>query len=131
MTFRIITRGDANAPIVCDFRCEKHGVFEATVPRKAADCAPCPARVSIPADAFYPSGGESACGRLAAWTPSPVLRKVKIAEATRGKSDRPPGPGFLDTRELGEGMDHDEWQDKQDKQRADRSRAQLKDLLNG
>lgn len=112
MTFRITLRGDAGGRILCDFRCEQCGVFEASVPRDANDFADCPD-----------------CGSSSPWSPSPIHGKVKMAEATTGKSERPPGEGFLDTRELGEGMDHEEWADKRQAFRDKRRKQELKELM--
>lgn len=120
MTLVIKTRG-AGGLILADFRCPEHGVFEATVPRNESDAAPCPTRVSIPADGFYPSGGERACGISSPWTPSPVHGRLKLGDVEKGSFEPPPSPGALDTRALADGMPLHEWKKKRAEQRRDRT----------
>lgn len=98
--------------ILGDYMCPEHGVFEALLASPLPDATSCPA-----------------CGSSSSWVPSAVFGKVKLAEATRGKCEKPPGPGFLDTRDLGEGMDHNEWEERRDKQRDERRRQALKELM--
>lgn len=112
MTFIIRQRGDATAPITCDFRCEEHGVFEATVPRHESDATPCPV-----------------CGSSSPWTPSPVTGKVKRFEVARGGWQKPEHPGWLDTRELGEGQSWHEFQEKRQKIRDQEREREISKLI--
>lgn len=98
MSYVLKVRGNSAAPILCDFRCAEHGVFAAVVARVASDHAECPD-----------------CGELAPWTPSVVCGRVKQVSVERGGWERPANPGYLDTRNLGEGQDIEEF-------RADRAR---------
>lgn len=97
--------------LLADWRCPVHGVFEEYASRDADD-VPCPE-----------------CGTSSPWSPSPVRGKVKIAEVHTGKYEPPPAPGFLNTRELGEGMDEQEWRDKRNAFHEERRKKELKDLL--
>lgn len=83
--FRVKVRGAAN-PMIADFRCDEHGVFEASAPH-GADFAPCPT-----------------CGASSAWTPSPVAGRVRQGEVVRGKSDGPRHRRDLATSALADGM---------------------------
>lgn len=112
MTFRIIQRGDSTAAILFDFRCPEHGVFEATVPRDDSDATPCPE-----------------CGARSPWAPSPVRGKVKNISVAQGGWEKPEHKGWLDTRELGEGMEHDEWKAKRETIRDDLRRAEINQLI--
>ena len=114
MTFVVKIRGDASAPIVADFRCAECGVFEAVVPRAQSDNAECPT-----------------CGEIAPWTPSVVCGKVKRFEVSRGGWEKPENPGWLDTRDLGEGMDHGEWMEKRQAIRDRQREAEIKGLVDG
>ena len=127
MTFVIKIRG-AGGSILCDFECPVHGRFEAMVPRDASDTALCPAIVTA-YDEDLNSTFECACDRESPWAPTPIHGRVKLASVTQGKPEKPPAPGFLDTRELGEGMDHHEWAEKRAKFRDDRRKQELKELM--
>lgn len=109
MTFVRKFSGDRTSPIVAVYTCPEHGEFDAVVQRdengEAPDEIQCGAEQSF-------NGPEPWCERLATWTPSPVAARVRRIEAVKGKWDRPERKTFLDTRELGEGMDIDEWRAK-------------------
>lgn len=91
MTFRIKVRGGAG-PVLADFRCPEHGVFEATVPRDQSDDAPCPT-----------------CGTSSPWSPSAVLGRVQEVSAVQGKWAPKPNKYAMDTTSLGEGQTYKEW----------------------
>jgi hypothetical protein len=98
VTFVVKIRGDSTAPIAADFLCTLCGVFESLVPRNASDFAPCPR-----------------CGADAPWWPSPVRTKIPSFSVERGGWQKAERPGWLDTRNLGEGQDLNDF-------RADRAR---------
>jgi hypothetical protein len=82
--------------IICDYTCDVCTViFEATVESPAPDDVSCPT-----------------CGQSAHWTPSPVACHMPRVTAVRGKWEKPARPTYLDTRELGEGMDMEDFQAK-------------------
>lgn len=92
-------------PVVACYTCLEHGLFDCEVERdgrgEAPDLIACPAPV-----------GETRCGLLCGWTPTPVACRVRRIEAVKGKWDPPARPTYLDTRELGEGMDMEDFQAK-------------------
>ena len=96
--------------ILADWDCPSCGVFEARAP-SSTDAIPCPE-----------------CGAASPWAPSPVAGRVKLGEVSRGKVE-PPRPGWINTRELGEGMSMAEWRAKRDRQRLEDRRKILKDQL--
>lgn len=96
MTFRVKTRGDSSAPIMCEYACPEHGVFDELVARDIPDSIPCPR-----------------CGASSSWTPSAPRLKFKIVtDVHRGKSDEKPHPMACDTEALADGMDLNEWKAK-------------------
>lgn len=82
--------------ILADYLCSTCGPFEATVASPSPDHVMC------------------ACGSLAPWMPAPLVHRMAVS-TTRGKSEKPERPGWLDTRELGEGMPMSEWRAKRAK----------------
>lgn len=109
MTFIVKTRGAARV-LVQDFECPEHGRFELeTAPD--LDFVPCPFD-DCPHDAEW---------RIAA----PGHVKVKAGEVTRGGYQKPERPGWLDTRELGEGMPLDEWKAKRAALREQERKAEV------
>lgn len=99
MTFIIKVRGAATPTTIADYLCEEHGRFEMSVDRTpqgdAPDTIPCPD-----------------CGASCIWVISAPLGRVKRWEVVRGGWSKPERPTHYDTRELGEGMELHEWQDK-------------------
>jgi hypothetical protein len=98
--------------IIRDYRCPEHGLFELLEERADVGDKPCPA-----------------CGIASEFAISPVHGKVKAVETSRGGWQKPEHPGWLDTRELGEGMPLDEWQEKRRGMREEQRRKDLKELL--
>lgn len=100
--------------ILCDFECPKHGVFEA-VADADAESHPCPqpTGVTIPITADYERDSTvELCGLSSPWSPTPVMGRVKRWEVVRGGWEKPERKTFLDTRDLGEGQDPDEFRAK-------------------
>lgn len=114
MTFVRKFSGDRTAPIVAVYTCPEHGEFDATVERdengEAPDVEPCPFPVYQPGDCC--EDHCALCYKPATWTPSPVASRVRRVEAVKGTWEKPERPTYLDTRELGEGMDDDEFRAK-------------------
>lgn len=87
MTWLIKVRGDIGAPILADYRCPAHGVFEEIVERPAPDYLACPE-----------------CNDVSPWTPSsPLIKSPTFISTHRGKSDEKPHPMALDTEPLADG----------------------------
>lgn len=118
MTFRIITRGASSDPLLADFRCPVHGVFEALVER-GADIAACPH--------VDPTG--LLCAATSPWTPSPIVGRVKLGEVSRGKSDGAPFPHALKTEALADGQSMSEFRANRRKVWAERRRAEIRSKL--
>jgi hypothetical protein len=111
MTFVRKFSGDRTAPIIAVYTCPEHGEFDAEVQRDENGEAPDVIECTFDHfdDCDEPRSG---CGLPATWTPSPVAARVRRIEAVKGKWEKPERPTFLDTRELAEGMDPDDFQEK-------------------
>jgi hypothetical protein len=112
MTFIRRHSGDSTRPIVAVYTCPVHGEFDAEVQRdengEAPDETPCQVME-------YGIGGDFDCGwcmQPATWTPSPVAARVRRVEAVKGGWEKPERETYLDTTDLGEGMDIDEFHEK-------------------
>lgn len=68
------------------------------------------------------------CGEQARWSPSPVMGRVRKSEVARGKWQKPEHPGWVDTRELGEGQPIEEYRAKRRKIREELRWKANKDL---
>ncbi len=91
MTYRVIHRG-APRPILLEFCCSRHGWFEAIADSETEEM-PCP------------------CGAPSPWSPRKVPTiSMRRVEATRGKAEAPEHKGWLDTSNLEEGQDPEEFQ---------------------
>lgn len=113
MTWRINIRGATTQSALAEYLCPEHGVFEATVERPPPDDRPCPE-----------------CGATSPWTiTSAPLGKVRAVEVVRGKWEKPEKKTYLDTRELGEGMELDEWREKRKAIRDEQRWRETKELL--
>ena len=99
--------------IANEYDCPEHGRFCETVERSAApDAIACPI-----------------CGASSPWCISAPFGRVKRGEVVRGKSDERPSKNWLDTRDLGEGQSHEEYEATRKKIRDDRRRKELKELM--
>lgn len=117
MTFTIKIRGVADRPIAAEFHCADHGRFTSEV-----------ARVDGGAPAFVPC---NRCNALSEYVISAPLVGVRRVEAVRGNWEKPARKTFLDTRDLGEGQDIDEWRAKREEIRDEERRKGLKELIDG
>lgn len=99
MTYRVIHRG-APRPILLEFRCPLHGWFDELVDSGTEEM-PCPF--------------QAACGAPSPWSPRKVPTiSMRRVEATRGKAEAPEHKGWLDTSNLEEGQDPEEFQAERD-----------------
>ena len=120
MSFTIKIRGDASAPMLCVYTCPEHGAFDAEVMRDetggAPEVIPCGEEVALGTVAHPLTGAPAVeygrCSLAATWTPSAVACRVRRIEAVKGKWEAPERKTFLDTRELAEGMDIDDFRAK-------------------
>ena len=81
--------------ILCDYECPRCGVFETLVDSPAPDEIDCPE-----------------CFLASHWVPAAVFGKVRNWEVQRGGWQKPERPTWTDTRDLGEGQELHEWQEK-------------------
>lgn len=107
MTFRIIHRGESR-PVPKEFCCPRHGHFTADAERDAEE-ALCPKREII--GAFWPAPPTwRECGLVSPWSPRkvPAIRMRRV-EAVRGKHEKAEHKGWLDSTNLEEGQDPEEF----------------------
>lgn len=97
--------------ILADYSCPNCDLFELAVPSPAPDSIACPT-----------------CGSESSWSPSPIFGKVNPVSVSRGGWQKPEHPGWLDTRELGEGQPIEEFRARRRKIREEQRRKELKDL---
>lgn len=107
----------AGGTITAVYTCPEHGEFTAEVQREengdAPDVIPCPVVVGVVSLSNVTGAvANAACGRWATWTPTVVACRVRRIEAVKGKWEPPARSTYLDTRELGEGMDIDDFREK-------------------
>lgn len=114
--FRIVTRGVADRPIVAEYICPTHGRYSVSVDRDENGDAP--------------AAHICACGEAAEFAISAPAGRVKRFEAVRGKWEKPERKTFLDTRNLGEGQDVDDWRKDREAIRDEQRRQSLKELMN-
>ncbi len=131
MTFTIKIRGVADRPIAAEYMCPVHGRFGVTVPRDANGDAPSEWPCTTGLIAEVPDFRmERDCNLLSPYVISaPRYTGVRRIEAVKGGWEKPARPTFLDTRELGEGQDIEEFRDKRAAIRDQERRDSLKDLL--
>lgn len=128
--------------IVTDYLCPLHGHFEATVEAPSPDEMPCPGEVHMhgegapdvehtPAElAAMEAGGLTArCGLSSPWSPTAMHGKVKAWEVERGGWEKPERQSFLDTRELGEGQDIQDFREKRSAIRDQERKAAVMEML--
>ena len=105
------------SPVVACYRCPEHGEFDTEVERdkrgEAPDVIACP--ITCPPCCRCEGRDERCpyttgpCGDLATWVPSRIACHMPRVTAVRGKWEPPERKTFLDTRELAEGMDPDDF----------------------
>ncbi len=132
MSFAIKIRGTTDRPIAAEYMCPEHGRFELVVDRDANGDAPAEARCPGPqnGDAWTPAS-MTGCGYWAPYVISSPLVGVRRVEAVKGGWEKPARPTYLDTRDLGEGQDIEEFRDKRQAIRDQERRDSLKELMNG
>lgn len=123
MTFVVKLRG-APRPILKEFRCPVHGVFEALVDSGAEETF-CTFRERCTVR------GEdvgNVCGRTSPWSPSLIPMRVRRFEAVKGKDEKPEHPDWDFTRNLEEGQDFDDWQADRDAAAEERRKALVMEM---
>ncbi len=98
MTWTVKVRGAHSQPISRDFLCDECGPFSAIVEDRDAETHPCPD-----------------CSKPAPIADSPVMGRVRLIEAVKGRWEKPAKATYLDTRDLGEGQDVDDFRAKRRK----------------
>lgn len=145
MTWQIKIRGVADRPIAAEYQCPTHGRFGLTVDRDANGDAPeqqrCPHRLadllmvgdeefSVHAYLQMPEH-TTHCGRPSPYVISAPRVAVRRVEVERGGWQKPERKTWLDTRNLGEGQDVDDFRADRERIRDDERRRSLKELLDG
>lgn len=129
MTFTIKIRGSTDRPIAAEYMCPEHGRFTLTVDRDANGDPPgempCPKALD---QVRYDWAGDHC------WADSPFVISaprvgVRRVEAVKGGWEKPARKTFLDTRDLGEGQDIDEWRENRAAIRDEDRRKHLKELI--
>jgi hypothetical protein len=119
MTFVIKMRG-SRMPLIADYECPVHGRFEATVDRDENGDPPATVRCNAKTGTvfkgeLFSQPGElfdEVCTELAEHRMSAAKLKFRSFDVIRGGWEKPQNPGWLDTRELGEGQTMDEFHEK-------------------
>lgn len=140
MTWKITIRGSADRPIAAEYCCPVHGRFTVTVDRDAKGDAPSEVRCTHKREArmFELFGAtpeeridRERCYERALFVLSAPRVSVRRIEVERGGWEKPARKTFLDTRDLGEGQDVDEWRAKREAIRDQQRRDSLKELIDG
>lgn len=113
MTFTVKTRGDTGSPILAEYACPRHGVFEELVERPSPDYMPCPE-----------------CNDVSPWTitVAPAF-KPQYGAVHTGKVDDAPSPHAVDTRAIADGMPVTEWRELRAKKRRERRLAEIRSKI--
>ena len=138
MTFRTITRGTPR-PILSDFRCPVHGVFEARVD-SGTDEQPCPALAGLRTKDGQPLSDYEMfvatrvlkfdqCGLPSPWSPSPIVMRMRRVEAAKGRDETPIHPEWNFQRNLEEGATREEYQAERDAAAEERRKALVMDMV--
>lgn len=107
MTYRVIHRGPTR-PVPKEFACPVHGHFVADADRDAEE-APCPAMV-FAATSPVSRTDFALCGVVSPWNPRKVPTiSMRRVEAARGKHEVAEHKGWLDSTNLEEGQDPDDF----------------------
>lgn len=136
MTFIVKFRGDTTRPIVAVYTCPVHGEFDATVARDESGGAPEEVKCMVWLPQEHPEivghhHPTAYCGEWATWTPSPVACRVRRIEAVKGKWEKPERKTFLDTRDLAEGMDIDDFREKRAQIWEEKRQAEVMEIKKG
>lgn len=127
MTFTIRIRGVADRPIAAEYMCPVHGRFAVTIPRDENGDAPGEVFCKLPAIGT----STLVCLGRSPYVISAPRVGVRRVEAVRGGWEKPARKTFLDTRDLGEGQDIDEWRAGREAIRDEERRKGLKELIDG
>lgn len=130
MTFTIKVSG-AGGPMLAEYRCPLHGVFELLVYRGAGGDPPaeqpCPVLVRHPK--WGPWEDMAQCLAPSPWTISaPAVHTQFVVTASRGRNDPKPHPKAMDTRMLAEGRKN-EFRRQRKKIREEERHRRVKELL--
>lgn len=123
MSFTTKIRGTTDRPIAAEYHCPAHGRFTITVERDANGDAPPDVICGVHTGIF--------CGLVSPYVISAPRVGVRRVEAVKGSWEKPARKTFLDTRNLGEGQDIEEWRDERAAIRDQERRDSLKELMNG
>jgi hypothetical protein len=136
MTFTIKIRS-AGGPMLAEYRCRLHGVFELLVDRDANGDPPssqrCPVAVRISGLSHGGTGEDHGhdgrCGLPSPWTISaPAVHTQFVITASHGRNDPKPHAKSMDTRMLAEGRKN-EFRKQRKKIREDDRHKRVKELL--
>jgi len=117
MAFTIKVRGAPTTLVAAEYICPAHG-------RVGLDVERDPSTGDAPGHAACP-----ACGELAEWAISAPLGKVKPWEVVRGGWQKPERETWLDTRNLGEGQDLDDFREDRKRVRERQRQREVMELL--
>lgn len=98
--------------VTADYLCPEHEHFEASVETPTPDAHPCPE-----------------CGASSPWSPTKLNGKVRRVEVVRGGWQKPERKTWLDTRELGEGQDIQEFREKRRAIREEERQKAVREML--
>lgn len=130
MTFTIKHKR-ADRPMVAEYTCPEHGKFAREVDRDENGDPPAelPCRVEVERYDGVRRSLVTYCGLTSPFTISAPRVGVRRVEAVRGGWEKPARKTFLDTRDLGEGQDPDEWRENRAAIRDEDRRQHLKELI--
>ena len=126
MAFTIKIRGAPSRVISAEYLCPTHGRFALDVERDANGDPPEWVHCAYPFDG---AAGPVRCTEACQWVISAPLGKVKAWEVVRGGWQKPERETWLDTRNLGEGQELDDWREDRRKIRDRQRERELKELL--
>lgn len=133
MTWTLKIRGSTDRPIAAEYCCPVHGRFTAVVDRDANGDAPGVAPHHEEVE-HYDGDMRSLvayCDLASPYVISAPRVGVRRVEAVRGNWEKPARKTFLDTRDLGEGQDIDDWRANREAIRDQQRRDSLKELIDG
>lgn len=135
MTFIVKMR--VGATVTAVYTCPAHGEFDAEVARDesggAPEVIPCPV-VTQERERWDEGRHEDEgrrCEQPATWTPSVVACRVRRIEAVKGKWEKPERKTYLDTRDLADGMDIDDFREKRAQIWEEKRQAEVMEIKKG